>query len=69
MSVNNPKGRNIASFDVTCVVGTVILTDTGDVSPYQAALDCIGHHGAPGSFTFPMEDGRTCFVDVAHGER
>jgi hypothetical protein len=50
----------------TRVIGTVQLTEAGEITPYEAALTIIGRHGEPGTFTFPAEDGSTVEVTIDH---
>lgn len=60
------KVRALPGFDVTCVVGRVLLDAAAEESPLVAAFKLIGEHGAQGSFSFPLEDGSICHVDVEH---
>lgn len=52
-------------FDVTCVIGHVSLDPAGATPAHVAAFSLIAEHDAPGSYRFPMADGRTCLVDVS----
>lgn len=53
-------------FDVTCVIGRVELSRTGNLKPYQAAMSLIASHEASGVYTFPdmRNDGHICRVTV-----
>lgn len=63
---NNPYPHADApSFDVTCILGTVVLGH-GNQTPYAAALALIAEHDGPGTFTFPIY-GRTITVVVDFG--
>lgn len=55
---------NHPGFDVTCIIGHVDLTGTGDETPDEAAFRLIGQHRAEGTYNFPHEDGRTISVTV-----
>lgn len=57
-----------AGFDVTCVIGRVefdALTE-GLRSPNEAAMALIARHDAEGTYTYPMQDGRSCHVTVEY---
>lgn len=55
------------SFDVTCVIGTVSLTDdgTGD-PPGIVAMRMIAEHDAEGTYRFPRADGREQVVTIEY---
>jgi len=53
-------------FDVTCVVGSVFVSEDGNQSPVAAAFQIIAEHDAPGVFTFPLEGYGTFRVTVEH---
>ena len=53
-------------FDVVCTIGRVNFTDTDGLQPHVAAFQLIAEHDAPGSYSFPMADGRSCIVNVEH---
>lgn len=52
-------------FLVTCVVGSVTLSETGEMTPFEAALQLIGRHGAPGNYRFELPGGPTFEVNIA----
>jgi len=53
------------SFDVTCVVGTVDLTnDPTAEAPHVAAFRLIAEHNAEGVYNFPHEDGGAYRITV-----
>lgn len=54
-------------FDITCTVGSVYADPNGTATAYVAALTLIGEHGAPGEYSFPLDDERTCIVNISHG--
>lgn len=56
------------SFDVTCIIGTVSLEDSGAFTPGEAAMLLIARHDAPGTYTFPAPEGGTTEVTVEHRE-
>jgi len=58
------------SFDVTVStrIGTVKVDPLGDEHAHVVAFKLIAMHGEPGTYRFPMEDGRMCVVDVEHVE-
>lgn len=58
--------KPITGFDVTCVIGRVEFSDTGESAPRVVAFAMIGEHDVEGTYSFPMADGRTCVVDVNH---
>lgn len=66
-TLDKSVGRN-GSFDVTCVVGTVNLTDDAVFDPYVAALILIGEHGSLGTFVFPCGAGGEYRVTIDHTE-
>lgn len=56
---------NVHSFDVTCVIGSVVLDpDHEGEGPHVVAMKLIAEHDAPGTYSFPMIDGRTQRVTV-----
>lgn len=68
-SMRKPSRKPAGSFDVTCVIGTVELDGgVGGLSPHEAAFLLIAQHDAPGTYQFPMPDGRTMAVTVDHEE-
>lgn len=54
------------SFDVTCVVGTVMLDGSGEDPPHVAAFKLIALHDTPGEYVFPLAPGGKCRVTVAY---
>lgn len=55
-----------ASFDVTCVIGTVEVGE-GEHTPGQAAFLLIAQHDAPGHYSFPgPHEGSVIRVTVEH---
>lgn len=59
------KAHAPTHFDVTQVIGTVELGH-GEHTPYVAAFEVIAEYSQPGTFTFPMENGQMCRVDVEY---
>lgn len=59
------RWNGAVTFQVTAIIGTVEIGN-GDVSPYEAALSLIGKNGGEGSFSFPLDNGDTCHVDICH---
>jgi hypothetical protein len=57
------------SFDVVCVVGTVIVGPEGDESPHMAAFRLIAEHDAPGTYTFPNAWGGTTAVEIENPQQ
>jgi hypothetical protein len=60
-----------SSFLVTMrqVVGEIEVDPYGDgPPPHVAAFQMIALHDTPGSYEFPMADGRVCSVEVAYVE-
>jgi hypothetical protein len=53
------------AFDVTCVIGTVVMTPDGERHPNECAFELIAKHDAPGTFTFPGPHGEIA-VTVEH---
>lgn len=53
-------------FDITCTVGSVYTDPNGTATAYVMALTIIGEHGAPGEYSFPLENGCTCIVNISH---
>lgn len=55
------------SFDVTCVIGTVNLSDdpAGD-PPGIVAMRMIAEHDAPGTYRFPRADGTEQVVTIEY---
>lgn len=60
----------VVSFDVTvrAVIGTVETNVFGQRPPHVVAFELIAMHDTPGTYEFPMPDGRTCCVEVAYVE-
>ncbi len=56
--------QEIQSFDVTCVVGTVELTDGPGMSASAQAMILIAEHDAEGVYEFPIGNGQTQRVIV-----
>jgi len=66
----DPKQRPIRKsprlregFDVTCTIGRVVFGE-GEHTPVEAAFLLIAQHGAPGTFSFPAEQGGEIVVTV-----
>jgi hypothetical protein len=59
------RNPDVDGFDVVCKVGRVSFNDKTGMPPHVAAFQLIAEHDAPGVYSFPMPDGRTCSVDVA----
>jgi len=55
-------------FDVTCVIGRVVIAGGGPHPPHVAAFMLIAEHDAPGTYTFPMANGNECRVTVVHDD-
>jgi hypothetical protein len=53
-------------FDITCTIGRVNFSMTGERSPKEAAFLIIANHGADGEFHFPAEEGGEIVVCVDH---
>lgn len=53
-----------ALFEVTCVIGTVFDSMSGQFTPREAAFNLIATHNAEGTFSFPNENGSICHVTV-----
>jgi hypothetical protein len=62
--VTNKQSGN--SFDVTCVIGTVVYDDLSSEAANAVAFRLIGEHNAPGTYSFPMANGGTIRVIVEH---
>jgi len=62
--------EGMLSFDVTVSksIGKVVVDPLGDEHAHVVAFQLIAYHGEPGTFRFPMEDGKTCVVTVDHVE-
>lgn len=57
------------SFDITRVVGTVILDEEGDKTPFEAAFEAVAKDVeltgcADGTFQFPSPNGDLCVIHV-----
>lgn len=52
------------SFDVTCVIGTVVMDGQGTENPHMAAFRLIAEHDAPGVYSFPNAYGMQTVVEV-----
>jgi hypothetical protein len=52
------------TFNVTQVIGSVVLDGTGDMSGKEAAFQVIAKNADDGVFRFPMPDGNDCIVTV-----
>lgn len=54
---------------VRSVIGEVEVDPYGDgPTPHQAAFYLIASHDTPGTYEFPMRDGRMCCVEVSYVE-
>lgn len=56
--------RRDEGFDITCTIGRVNFSMTGEHTPLEAAMLIIANHGAGGEFHFPAEQGGEMVVCV-----
>lgn len=63
---HGPMGFDVV---VQAVIGHVDVQPFGEgESPHVAAFRLIAGHDTPGSYSFPMADGRVCRVEVEYAE-
>lgn len=69
MAMPSPKqvaeDARSGSFDVTCVIGTVIPSEDGTLSSHEAAFVLIAKHDTPGTFSW-SNDGHEVVVTVEY---
>lgn len=61
---DRPLGYPGTSFDVTCVLGTVVFDERANGNPTMEAFSLIVEHDTPGEYTFPNLYGGTTRVII-----
>jgi hypothetical protein len=65
--VTNDDGATVFPVIMRAVIGEVTVDHRHDGPPaHVVAFEMIARNDTPGSYEFPMADGRTCHVDVAY---